>query len=92
MRRRLALWSTLHRWRGIEGSFASVNIRAAMRLAVHASNRPRSRKSQGAITRHILDRLLETCAGDAIYDMRDRALLLWLSPPAAADARRWPRS
>ena len=72
----MAIWSTLHKWRGAEGPFASANVRAAMRLAVRASDRPRSRKSRGAVTRDVLDRLLDTCAGEGIVDVRDRALLL----------------
>ena len=76
VRRRLALWSTLHRWRGIEGPFSSQNIRAAVRLAVRAANRPRSRKSTEAVTRDILDQLLATCHAETLVDIRDRALLL----------------
>ena len=76
VRRRLALWSTLHRWRGCEGPFAAATVRAALRLAVRASDRPRSRKSRGAVTRDVLDRLLEACDGTGIADVRDRALLL----------------
>ena len=76
VRRRLALWSTLHRWRGVEGAFASQHIRAAVRLAVRAANRPPASKSQDAVTRDILDRLLATCHADTIVDIRDRALLL----------------
>ena len=80
VRRRLALWSTLHRWRGIEGPFSSQNIRAAVRLAVRAADRPRGRKSTEAVTRDILDQLLATCQADTqaetLVDIRDRALLL----------------
>ena len=76
VRRRLAIWSVLHKWRGVEGPFASGNVRAAIRLAVRASDRPRSRKSRDAVTRDVLDRLLDTCAGGSIVDYRDKALLL----------------
>ena len=76
VRRRMALWSTLHKWRGLEGPFASGNVRAAIRLAVRASDRPRSRKSRDAVTRDVLDRLLDTCTGGSIVDHRDKALLL----------------
>ena len=41
VKRRLASWSTLHRWKGIEGPFAAPSLRAALRLAVRASPRPR---------------------------------------------------
>ena len=76
VRRRLALWSTLHRWRGMTGPFASQNIRAAIRLAVRAADRPPARKSQDAVTRDIIDKLLATCHADTLVDIRDRALLL----------------
>lgn len=76
VRRRLALWSTLHRWRGMEGPFTSASIRAAVRLAVRASNRPRMRKSQNAVTRDVLDLLLAACPSNSNADLRDRALLL----------------
>ena len=76
VRRRLASWSTLHRWRGIAGPFASPALRAAVRLAVRAAARPRRRKSKRAVTRRILDRLLATCGGETLADCRDRALLL----------------
>ena len=45
VKRRLASWGALHRWRGLEGPFASPALRAAVRLAVRASARPRRRKS-----------------------------------------------
>jgi integrase len=76
VRRRLALWSSLHRWRGLEGPFGEPGVRAALRLAVRAARRPRERKSARAVTADILDRLLGTCRGDSATDLRDRALLL----------------
>jgi integrase len=76
VRRRLALWSSMHRWRGLEGPFSAPTIRLALRLAIRAAVRPRTRKSPSAITRDILDRLLATCTGDSAADLRDRALLL----------------
>jgi integrase len=76
VRRRLALWSSLHRWRGLEGPFGSPSIRNALRLAVRAADRPRARRSRSAITRDVLDRLLATCGRGRALDVRDRALLL----------------
>ncbi|WP_158816044.1 site-specific integrase [Methylocapsa sp. S129] len=76
VKRRLASWSTLHRWRGLEGPFAAPMLRAAIRLAVRAAARPRRRKSKRAVTRDILDRLLAACRGDRLADCRDSALLL----------------
>jgi integrase len=76
VRRRLALWATLHRWRGVEGPFGAPAIRNALRLSIRAADRPSARKSAGAITRDILDELLATCGRGRAIDLRDRALLL----------------
>ncbi len=76
VRRRLALWSSLHRWRGLEGPFSNPSIRNALRLAIRAADRPRARKSASAITRDVLDQLLATCGRGRAVDLRDRALLL----------------
>ncbi|MGV1760801.1 site-specific integrase [Rhizobium sp. A22-96] len=76
VRRRLTSWSTLTRWRGLAGSFTAPSLKAALRLAVRASGRPRQRKSKKAVTGDILAKLLTTCAGDRLVDRRDRALLL----------------
>ena len=76
VRRRLALWSSLHRWRGLEGPFSNPSIRNALRLAIRAADRPRVHKSASAITRDILDQLLATCGRGRAVDLRDRALLL----------------
>ena len=76
VRRRLALWATLHRWRGVEGPFGNPAIRNALRLSIRAADRPPARKSAGAITRDILDSLLATCGRGRAADLRDRALLL----------------
>lgn len=76
VRRRLAHWATLHRWKGLESPLGTPAIRAAMRLAVRANPRPRQRKSKRAVTSDILQRLLATCRTDRPADCRDRALLL----------------
>lgn len=76
VKRRLAHWGTLHRWRGFDGPFAAPTLRAALRLAVRASSRPRGRKSQKAVTRDVLEKLLDACAGDRLADLRDKAVLL----------------
>jgi integrase len=76
VKRRLASWGTLHRWKGQEGPFASPSLRSALRLAVRASTRPRRRKSKRAVTRDVLDRLLATCSTDRLADTRDLAILL----------------
>lgn len=74
--RRLASWSTLTRWRGVEGAFSSPAVKSALRLAVRAGNRTRSRKSPQAITGDILAKLLATCIGDDLRTLRDRAILM----------------
>ncbi|MDQ8727500.1 site-specific integrase [Bradyrhizobium sp. LHD-71] len=76
VKRRLANWGTLHRWKGQEGPFRGPSLRAALRLAVRASVRPRQRKSKRAVTRDVLDRLLATCGSDRLADTRDLAILL----------------
>ncbi len=76
VRRRLASWSTLTRWRGLEGAFSSPAVKSALRLAVRAGNRTRSRKSAQAITGDILAKLLESCTGDGLRALRDRAMLM----------------
>ncbi len=81
VQRRLANWSTLHRWRGLEGEFSTPGVRSAMRLAVRVADRPRHRKSRKPVTAEVLEHILETCENPSLYgpklaDLRDRALLL----------------
>lgn len=76
VKRRLAHWATLHRWKGLESPLGTPAIRTSVRLAVRASARPRRRKSKRAVTRDILDRLIATCQSDCLADTRDLAILL----------------
>ncbi|WP_377295279.1 site-specific integrase [Rhizobium sp. SG2393] len=76
VRRRLATWSTLTKWRGLTGVFASPALKSALRLAVRATPRPRKRKSAKAVTADILSKLLATCRSDSLRDRRDRAILM----------------
>ncbi|MBY3326697.1 site-specific integrase [Rhizobium laguerreae] len=76
VRRRLANWSTLTRWRGFDGAFASPSVKSAIRLAVRAVPRTRGRKSAKAVTGDVLAKLLATCATDSLRDLRDRAILM----------------
>lgn len=76
VRRRLANWSTLTHWRGLDGAFASSALKSAIRLAVRAVPRPRRRKSAKAVTGDVLASLLATCASGSLRDLRDRALLM----------------
>jgi integrase len=76
VRRRLSSWSTLTQWRGLTGTFDAPGLRAAIKLAVRASGRPRSRKSQKAVTADVLSAILKVTNSDRLADVRDRALLL----------------
>ncbi|NTI46090.1 site-specific integrase [Rhizobium rhizogenes] len=76
VRRRLANWSTLSKWRGFDGAFASPALKSAIRLAIRAVPRTRRRKSAKAVTGDILAKLLATCATDSLRDLRDRAILM----------------
>ncbi|MBY5329945.1 site-specific integrase [Rhizobium leguminosarum] len=76
VRRRLANWSTLSKWRGLDGAFTSPALKSAIRLAVRAVPRTRRRKSAKAVTGDVLAKLLATCATDSLRDLRDRAILM----------------
>lgn len=76
VRRRLATWSTLTKWRGLSGVFASPALKSAIRLAVRATPRPRKRKSAKAVTGDVLAKMLATCASSSLRDLRDRAILM----------------
>jgi integrase len=76
VRRRLSSWSTLTRWRGLQGKFNAPGLQSALKLAVRASGRPRTRKSKKAVTADLLATLLNSCVCDRLVDVRDRALLL----------------
>lgn len=77
VRRRLAHWSTLHRFRGLDGPFKDPRLRTALSLAARASRRPRTRKSERAVTADVVEELLAACPFDhRLADLRDRALLL----------------
>jgi site-specific recombinase XerD len=76
VKRRLAHWATLHRWKGLESALGTPAIRTSVRLAVRASAKPRRRKSKRAVTRDVLDRLIATCQTDRLADTRDLAILL----------------
>jgi len=76
VRRRLATWSTLTKWRGLNGVFSSPSLKSAIRLSVRATPRPRKRKSAKAVTGDVLAKLLSTCSTDSLRDIRDRAVLM----------------
>ena len=76
VRRRLALWRTMHRWRGLEGDFTDGQVRTALRLSVRAAARPPVRKSERALTGDLIEALLRTCWMNRTTDSRDRAILL----------------
>jgi len=74
--RRLANWSTLTKWRGLDGAFASPALKSAIRLAIRAAPRQRLRKSAKAVTSDVLAKLLATCGEHSLRDVRDRAILM----------------
>lgn len=76
VRRRLASWSTLTKWRGLTGVFSSPSLKSAIRLAVRATPRPRKRKSAKAVTGDVLTKMLATCGTDSLRDIRDQAILM----------------
>jgi integrase len=76
VRRRMALWSSMHKWRGLEGPFSDGRVRTALRLAVRAASRPRQRKSARAVTGDVVEKLLATCWLNRPQDLRDKALIL----------------
>ncbi|OHV77190.1 site-specific integrase [Rhizobium sp. LCM 4573] len=76
VRRRLTSWSILTRWRGLAGFFSEPALKSALRMAVRATGRPRQRKSKAAVTGDVLARLLASCAGSGLAEIRDRAILL----------------
>ncbi|HEV7436576.1 MAG TPA: site-specific integrase [Pseudorhizobium sp.] len=76
VRRRLATWSTLTKWRGLNGALTSPALKSAIQLAVRATPRPRKRRSAKAVTGDVLAKLLRTCRTDSLRDLRDRAILM----------------
>lgn len=76
VRRRLATWSTLTKWRGLQASFTSPALKSAIRLAVRATPRPKRRKSAKAVTGDILSKLIGTCRTGSLRDVRDKAILM----------------
>lgn len=76
VRRRLATWSTLTKWRGHVGAFSSPALKSAIRLAVRATPRPKRRKSAKAVTGDVLSKLIGTCRTDNLRDVRDKAILM----------------
>ena len=76
VRRRLATWSTLTKWRGLQGAFTSPALKSAIRLAVRATPRPKRRKSVKAVTGDVLSKLIGTCRAGSLRDVRDKAILM----------------
>ena len=76
VRRRLATWSTLTKWRGLQVSFTSPALKSAIRLAVRATPRPKKRKSAKAVTGDVLSKLIGTCRTDSLREIRDKAILM----------------
>lgn len=76
VRRRFALWATLHHWRGLTGPFTDPHVRTALKVAIRSHAQPPGRKSPKALTADIIEKLVATCAVGRTVDIRDAALLL----------------
>lgn len=76
VKRRLSLWGTIHKWRGLDGPFGDGQIRNALRLAVRAAAGPRARKSEKAVTGDIIVKLVAACGRGHLVDLRDKAVIL----------------
>lgn len=77
VRRRLASWTSLHRFRDLEEPFGNPVVRQAIKKAAAAADRSPERKSRKSIGRELLDELLITCEDGSPRSLRDRALLLF---------------
>lgn len=76
VRRRVASWSTLTKWRGLDGTFASPALKSAIRLAVRTVPRNRRFQCAKAVAGDVLAKLLVTCAIDSLRDMREWSILM----------------
>jgi integrase len=76
VRRRLANWSMLTKWRGLDGPppLLPSNRRSVSRCAPSPGHGVA--KSAKAVTSDVLAKLLATCGGDSLRDLRDRAILM----------------
>jgi integrase len=76
VKRRLSSWGTLHRWKGLEGPFASPSCAPRCGSPCEPVSGRGNARSKRALTRDVLDRLLATCRSDRLADTRDLAILL----------------
>ncbi|GLU28033.1 hypothetical protein Brsp01_32660 [Brucella sp. NBRC 12950] len=76
VRRRLANWSTLTRWRGLGGSFSSQSVKSAIRLAVRAINRPRKPQERQCHYRRYSEQVARDLFRRGSDRFRDRAILM----------------
>lgn len=72
--RRIANWSTFHRWRGTPSPFDLPTVKQAQKAARRAAAQPPRKKSARPILSTDLDALL-AATGPGLRGMRDRALL-----------------
>ncbi len=75
VRRRLASWSALTKWRGLK-AILQRNPSGLHSGWPCAHAQPRASKSETAVTGDVLAKLLATCDTSRLSDIRDRALLL----------------
>jgi hypothetical protein len=66
VRRRLASWSTLTKWRGLTVPSPPLRCPPPIRLAVLATPPPRKGRSAKAVTGDVLAQMLATCGTDSL--------------------------
>ena len=76
VRRRLATWSTLTKWRGLTGFFASPALKSAIRLAVRATPRQRRRKSNKSVTGVVLGKTAARIDKGSIFGRKSLTVML----------------
>lgn len=62
VRRRIATWRSLCRWRGVDHPFASPEVSKTLAAAVRAATRPKMRKSRKVVDTRLIEDLLDVLA------------------------------
>lgn len=75
VRRRLASWATFHRARAMVSPTDAPEVKDILRRVSAASDYAASPKSPRPIMIEHLDRLIDCCGAESLFDLRDRALL-----------------
>ena len=78
VRRRLASWATFHRARAMVSPTDAPEVKDILRRITNASDYAASSKSPRPIMIEQLDRLIDCCGKESLFDLRDRALLSFM--------------